>query len=79
MQERSIIVRADWDPEAEVWVASSEDICGLAVEAHDLDALKDKVMAALIDLVELNGFEDAGSEIPVHLMAEQTLRICRAA
>lgn len=71
MIRQSIIVRADWDPEAKVWVASSADIAGLAVEAETIEALEGKVVAALSDLIELNGFESSLSEIPVHIMAEQ--------
>jgi hypothetical protein len=33
MKHKSIIVRADWDDEANVWVAMSADIDGLATEA----------------------------------------------
>lgn len=71
MIRQSIIVRADWDSEAKVWVASSADIAGLAVEAETIEALEGKVVAALSDLIELNGFESSLSEIPVHIMAEQ--------
>jgi hypothetical protein len=44
----SIIVRANWDDEAQVWVASTKDIDGLSVEAPTLEALEPKVLAALI-------------------------------
>ena len=71
----SIIVRANWDDEAGVWVASSRDIDGLSVEAPTLEALEPKVLAALSDLIELNGIESDLPEIPVHIMAEQLLRI----
>lgn len=56
MQKHTIIVRADWDEEAGVWVATTSDIEGLAVEAETLEKLSDKVCAAIVDLVELNGF-----------------------
>jgi predicted RNase H-like HicB family nuclease len=79
MHERSITVRADWDPEAGVWFASSDDICGLSVEADSLDALRAKVMGALEDLVEMNGFDKQPGGIPVHFTAEETLRACQAA
>lgn len=75
MQKHTIIVRADWDEEAGVWVATTTDIEGLAVEAETLEKLSDKVCAAIIDLVELNGFEGAVSDIPVHIMADKLLRI----
>jgi hypothetical protein len=71
----SIIVRASWDDEAEVWVASSKDIDGLSVEAPTLEGLEPKVVAALSDLIELNGIGSDLAEIPVHIMAEQLLRI----
>ncbi|WP_205908131.1 DUF1902 domain-containing protein [Rhizobium wuzhouense] len=55
MNMRSIIVRATWDDEAEVWVATSNDIEGLAVESDSMEKLQPKVMAAVADLLELNG------------------------
>lgn len=71
----SIIVRATWDDEAEVWVATSKDIEGLAIEAPTIEALEPKVVAALSDLIELNGIDSDLAEIPVHIMAEQLLRV----
>jgi hypothetical protein len=79
MTERSIIVRADWDREAGVWVATSADIQGLAVEATRLEDLEAKVIGALTDLMELNGYQGDMSDIPVRLMAEQILRMPTAA
>ncbi|MEQ9241742.1 DUF1902 domain-containing protein [Roseovarius indicus] len=77
MKHVSIIVRAEWDEEALVWVATSKDIDGLAVEAESFEALQPKVLAAVTDLVELNGFEGDGSlpDIPVHIMTDQLTRI----
>jgi hypothetical protein len=75
MQKHSIIVRADWDDEAGVWVATTSDIDGLAVEAETLETLADKACAAIIDLVEMNGFEGDPTDIPVHLMADKLIRV----
>ncbi len=75
MLKKSIIVRADWDDEAGVWVATSGDIDGLAIEAETLEALSDKLPGALSDLVELNGFSGPDGDIPVHLHADKTLRV----
>jgi Domain of unknown function (DUF1902) len=75
MTERSIIVRADWDREAGVWVATSTDIPGLAVEAARLEDLEGKVIGALTDLMELNGHAGTLRDIPVRLMAEQILYV----
>lgn len=78
MRNRSIIVRAEWDDEAKVWVATSADIAGLAVEAATQDELQRKVRAALEDLIELNGFDSDLPEIPVHVMSEQLIRVSNA-
>ncbi|MBY5816546.1 DUF1902 domain-containing protein [Rhizobium leguminosarum] len=75
MKHASIIVRADWDEEAGVWVASSDDIEGLAVEADTFETLEPKVVAVITDLFELNGFTSSLPEIPLHIMAEQLVRI----
>ena len=75
MQKHSIIVRATWDATAGVWVATTDDICGLAVESEDFEHLKEKVRAALADLIELNGFDSELPEVPVHLMADQCFRV----
>lgn len=75
MKHVSIFVRADWDEEAGVWVATSNDIDGLAVEAETLEALSPKVLSAISDLLELNGISSDLAEIPVHIMAEQLARV----
>jgi hypothetical protein len=75
MKHSSIVVRAAWDAEAEVWVASSSDIDGLSVEATTVEALNRKVLAAIADLIELNGIDSDLDEIPVHLLAEQFSRV----
>ena len=75
MQRQSIIVRADWDEEAGVWVATSNDIEGLCVEAETCEAMREKVLSAIADLLELNGFPSPLAEIPVHIMAEQLSRV----
>jgi hypothetical protein len=56
MLRGSIIVRADWDPESGVWVATSGDVDGLAIEAETLEALGPKVVSAVTDLLSLNGW-----------------------
>ncbi len=71
----SIIVKAEWDAEAKVWVATTDDVSGFVAEADSFDALQPKVMAVLADLIELNGFESELAEIPVHIVASRTERI----
>nr|WP_314261331.1 DUF1902 domain-containing protein [uncultured Devosia sp.] len=57
MKHSSIAVRAQWDSEAQVWVASSTDIDGLSVEAETIEAFNMKVLGAISDLIELNGLK----------------------
>lgn len=71
----SIVVRADWDAEAKVWVASSNDIEGLAVESATLEQLESKVLAAISDLIELNRIQIDLPEIPVHILAQQLAKL----
>ena len=76
---QSIIVRATWDEEAKVWIATSEDVPGLVAESATLEALRDRVLVMVPELLELNGGDFAAPEIPIHFMAEQTTRIANPA
>lgn len=51
MDKRSIVIRADWDDEAKVWIATSDDI-GLVTESESLQALWAKVPVVIADLLE---------------------------
>ncbi|KJS15730.1 MAG: hypothetical protein VR78_08565 [Hoeflea sp. BRH_c9] len=75
MKHVSIIVRAEWDDEANVWVATSGDVEGLCIEADTVEALEPKVLAAIHDLLELNGTRFDTPEIPVHIVTQQFARI----
>ena len=75
MKKASIFVRAFWDGDAKVWVATSDDIDGLSVEGATHEELVSKVVAAVADLVELNGIETDLPEIPVHVMTDEVRRV----
>lgn len=47
-------VQADWDPEAWVWVATSDDVPGLATEAETIEALTEKLRTIVPELLEAN-------------------------
>lgn len=81
MTERTYTVRCLWDPEAEVWVATSDDVPGLATGAETLDALVDKLKIVIPELLEANGLisnADPG-DIPFAIIAERHERAPRAA
>lgn len=58
-----ISVDAFWDAEAAVWVATSEDVPGLATEAETIEALMEKLRKMIPELILLNNIlaVDAGS------------------
>ena len=54
LSKEYITVRADWDDEAGVWVATSEEVPGLVTEAESEQALLDKLKVLAPELFELN-------------------------
>jgi hypothetical protein len=53
-------VRAEWDSEAGVWVAESEDVPGLVAEAESPNGLAKKLRVLIPELLQLNGALEAG-------------------
>jgi hypothetical protein len=47
-------IQADWDPEARVWVAISDDVPGLATESSTLESLAEKLRALVPELLAAN-------------------------
>jgi predicted RNase H-like HicB family nuclease len=74
-------VRADWDPEAKVWVAVSDDVPGLATGADTLEELVAILRIMVPELLELNGVEAAetASDVPIELLANISETIRRVA
>ncbi|MCK5772053.1 DUF1902 domain-containing protein [Algiphilus sp.] len=50
-----------FDAEADVWVAVSDDVPGLATEAESLDALESKLHALVPELLEANALPATGT------------------
>jgi predicted RNase H-like HicB family nuclease len=48
-------IRAQWDSEAGVWVAESENVPGLVAEADSPNGLAQKLRILIPELLELNG------------------------
>jgi len=65
-------VTAFWDAEAAVWVATSEDVPGLATEADTVEALIDKLKLKIMipELLECSG-QAAHTPIPFLLHTER--------
>jgi hypothetical protein len=55
MEVTHILVKAEWDPEASVWVAESDDVPGLITEAESSEALLAKLRVLIPELLVENG------------------------
>ncbi|PUE08683.1 hypothetical protein B9Z51_06955 [Limnohabitans sp. T6-5] len=63
-------IRAEWDDKAKVWVATSDEVPGLATEAATLEELSAKLDILVPELLQLNG-GITSSEIPFELLARR--------
>jgi len=73
MGPNKITVSAEWDPEAKVWVATSDDVPGLVTEAGTVEALAEKLSVIIPELLEANGklLGNAVREVPINLIAHR--------
>jgi hypothetical protein len=70
---KPIVVHADWDPEAAVWVATTQDLRGLVTEAESIEALRVKLPGMILDLLEENGVSDLPASIEIVARASDRL------
>ena len=68
---KNLFVRAEWDEEARVWVATSDDVPGLATEAATTEALVEKLKSLIPELLELNGEPEPFGEVPFELFSRR--------
>ncbi len=52
---RSIAIDARWNPEAGVWIATSEEVPGLVVEADTWPGMIEEVRLVLPELLDVSG------------------------
>ena len=73
MGPKQITVNAEWDPEAKVWVATSDDVPGLITEAETVEALAEKLSVMVPELLEANGIlvGNLVREVPINLIAHR--------
>ena len=73
-------VKAEWDHEASVWVASSDDVPGLATGADTFEALVEKLTVVIPKLLEENGLLAKGTTVvPFEITAERSEHAKRVA
>jgi hypothetical protein len=68
--QKVLFVRAEWDDEARVWVATSDDVPGLATEADTMEILCAKLEIMVPELLSANGYPDS-DDIPYELLARR--------
>jgi hypothetical protein len=73
---RSITIDARWDAEASVWIATSNDVAGLVVEADTWPAMIEEVRLVLPDLLELSG--EKSDNLSLTFRAEERLEVASA-
>jgi len=65
------IVTANWDEEAGVWVATSDDVPGLITESKTFEGLLKKLRTMVPELLELNGAMPRSGKASYRVVAER--------
>ena len=68
-----LTVEANWDAEAGVWVAESDDVPGLVTEAANLEELERKLSVLIPELLDANDAWPTPDTraVPLHLIAHR--------
>lgn len=80
MTQAKLTVAAEWDPDACVWVASSDDVPGLITEAASIEELMHKLSVLVPELLNLNGhlLRADATTAPIELVAKVIVDQARA-
>ncbi len=70
MSRKPLFVRAEWDEEAHVWVATSDDVPGLATEGDTVEGLIEKLKIMIPELLDANGAEQE-YEVPFEILTRR--------
>jgi len=70
MKGKPLFIRAEWDEEAMIWVATSDDVPGLATEAVTMEDLIKKLKVMIPELLMANNtvVED---EVPFEIITRR--------
>lgn len=71
-------VRANWDPDARVWWAESDDVPGLVAETRTHDEMVAELRLLIPELLELNLPNRPREGILLRLISQQVEDICYA-
>jgi len=70
MTVKPFFVRAEWDEEASVWVATSDDVPGLVTEEATMEGLIEKLKVIIPELLEANGVQ-INQEVPFEVITRR--------
>ena len=70
------MINARWDAEAGVWIATSNDVAGLVVEAGTWPAMIEEVRLILPELLEFAG--ERSDNLSLAFKAEEHLKVAGA-
>lgn len=68
--EKLLYVHATWDADADVWVATSDDVAGLATEAATTEELIAKLKVMIPELLASNG-DTTPRPVPFELLTRR--------
>lgn len=76
---RECLVVANWDNEARVWVATSDDVPGLVTEAESAEQLVEKLKVLVPELLAMNahllGSEQCSQDVVIHYNKDERVRM----
>jgi len=70
MTIKPFFIRAEWDEEARVWVATSDDVPGLATEGETVEGLIERLKVMIPELLEANG-NPINHEVPFEILTRR--------
>jgi len=70
MSRKPSFVRVEWDEDACVRVATSDDVPGLATEGDTLEGLIEKLKIMISELLHANG-DDQEHEVPFEILTRR--------
>jgi predicted RNase H-like HicB family nuclease len=70
MIEKPLFIRAEWDEIAQVWVATSDDVPGLATEEKTFEGLVQKLKVMIPEILEANGTTEI-YEVPFEILTRR--------
>lgn len=69
---KALFIHAEWDDAARVWVATSDDVPGLATESETVEALIAKLEVLIPELLDANdGQFDTSEGVPFELLTRR--------